>query len=102
MAFLAAILIIGILRFAAYHVAIDAVDAIRSAVIGPPSRLPVEAERTSPMLIREGARTIVPEASPLRGKLTISMVGQQEIRRKLVLPAVVKADPSRTVKVLPR
>jgi membrane fusion protein, heavy metal efflux system len=64
--------------------------------------LPIEAERReSPMLIREGARISVPEGSPLRGKLTIGVVGQQEIQRKLVLPAVVEADPSRTVKVLP-
>jgi membrane fusion protein, heavy metal efflux system len=101
-AFLAVIIVIGIFRFGAYHVAIDAVDAVRSAVIGPAGRLSVEAEqRESPMLIREGARIRVPEGSPLRGKLTIGVVGQQEIQRKLVLPAVVEADPSRTVKVLP-
>ena len=101
-AFLAVILVIGVFRFGTYHVAIDAVDAVRSAVIGPASRSPVEAEpRESPMLIREGARIRVPEGSPLRGKLTIGGVGQQEIQRKLVLPAVVEADPSRTVKVLP-
>jgi cobalt-zinc-cadmium efflux system membrane fusion protein len=101
-AFLAAILVIGIFRFGAYHIAIDAVDAVRSAVIGPAGRLPVEAQqRESPMLAREGARIIVPEGSPLRGKLTIGAVGQQQIQRKLVLPAVVEADPSRTVKVLP-
>jgi len=99
-AFLAAILVIGIFRFGAYHVAIDAVDAVRSAVIGPAGRVPLEAEQR-PMLIREGARISVPEGSPLRGKLTIGAVGQQEIQRKLVLPAVVEADPSRTVKVLP-
>ena len=98
-AFLAAILVIGF-RFGGYHVAIDAVDAVRSAMIGPAGRVPVEAEQR-PMVIREGARISVPEGSPLRGKLTIGVVGQQEIQRKLVLPAVVEADPSRTVKVLP-
>ncbi len=53
------------------------------------------------MLIREGARISVPDGSPLRGKLTIAAVGEREIQRKLVLPAVVEADPARTVKVLP-
>lgn len=53
------------------------------------------------MLVREGARVSVPDGSPLRGKLTIGVVGEREIERKLVLPAVVEADPARTVKVLP-
>src|SRR5690349_12427795 len=56
---------------------------------------------SGPLLIREGDRTIVPEGSPLRSKLTIEPVAEQEIRRTLVLPAVVEADPSRLVKVLP-
>src|SRR5499433_2292968 len=95
----AAALAIGIFRIGAY---LSAIDAVRSAVIGPAGRVPVEAEkRESPMLIREGTRISVPEGSPLRGKLTIGGVAQQEIQRKLVLPATVEADPSRTVKVLP-
>jgi len=95
----AAALAIGIFRIGAYQ---SAIDAVRSAVIGPAGRVPVEAERRdSPMLIREGTRISVPEGSPLRGKLTIGGVAQQQIQRKLVLPAVVEADPSRTVKVLP-
>jgi len=95
----AAALAIGIFRIGAYQ---SAIDAVRSAVIGPAGRVPVEAEQHgSPMLIRDGTRISVPEGSPLRGKLTIGGVAQQEIQRKLVLPAVVEADPSRTVKVLP-
>jgi membrane fusion protein, heavy metal efflux system len=96
---LAAALAIEIYRTGAYQYAID---LVRSVAIGRAGRLPVEAsERESPMLTREGARISVPEGSPLRAKLTIGVVGQQEIQRKLVLPAVVEADPSRTVKVLP-
>lgn len=53
------------------------------------------------MQVREGTRISVPDGSPLRGKLTIGVVGEREIQRKLVLPAVVEADPARTVKVLP-
>jgi cobalt-zinc-cadmium efflux system membrane fusion protein len=96
---LAAAVAIEIYRSGAYQ---SAIDAVRSVVIGPAGRLPVEAsQRESPMLIREGARISVPEGSPLRGKLTIGVVGEKEIQRKLVLPAAVEADPSRTVKVLP-
>jgi cobalt-zinc-cadmium efflux system membrane fusion protein len=58
--------------------------------------------RTSgPLLVREGDRIIMPEGSPLRAKLTVEAVAEQEIRRSLVLPAIVEADPSRLVKVLP-
>jgi cobalt-zinc-cadmium efflux system membrane fusion protein len=56
---------------------------------------------SGPLLVRQGDRIIVPEGSPLRSKLTIAAVAEQEIRRTLVLPAVVEADPSRLVKVLP-
>jgi cobalt-zinc-cadmium efflux system membrane fusion protein len=56
---------------------------------------------SGPLLVREGDRIIVPEGSPLRAKLTVEAVAEQEIRRTLALPAVVEADPSRLVKVLP-
>jgi membrane fusion protein, heavy metal efflux system len=56
---------------------------------------------SGPLLVREGDRIIVPEGSPLRAKLTVEAVAEQEIRRSLVLPAIVEADPSRLVKVLP-
>jgi len=56
---------------------------------------------SGPHLVREGDRIMVPEGSPLRAKLTIEAVAEREIRRTLVLPAVVEADPSRLVKILP-
>jgi cobalt-zinc-cadmium efflux system membrane fusion protein len=37
----------------------------------------------------------------VQSKLTIGLVGTEDIERKLVLPAIVEADPARTVKVLP-
>src|SRR5229473_2346805 len=96
---LAAALAIGIFRIGAYQ---SAIDAVRSAVNGSASRSPVAAlQEEAPMLIREGARISIPDGSPLRGKLTVGPVAQREIQRKLILPAVVEADPARTVKVLP-
>jgi len=56
---------------------------------------------SGPLLVREGDRIIVPEGSALRAKLTVEPVAEQEIQRTLVLPAIVEADPSRLVKVLP-
>jgi membrane fusion protein, heavy metal efflux system len=49
----------------------------------------------------DGARLAVPPASPLRVKLGLAAVAERTIQRSLVLPAVVEADPARTVKVLP-
>src|SRR6266436_7792482 len=96
---LAAALAIGIFRIGAYQ---SAIDAVRSAVNGSARRSPVSAlQQESPTLAREGVRISVPDGSPLRGKLTVGPVAQREIQRKLVLPAVVEADPARTVKVLP-
>ena len=74
----------------------------RSAMSVVDNRAPASAQRSeSAMLIRDGARIVVPEASPLRGKLTIAAIADKEIQRTLALPAVVEADPTRTVKVLP-
>jgi membrane fusion protein, heavy metal efflux system len=56
---------------------------------------------TTPRLIRDAQRITIPEGSPLRDKLKIEAVSEQGIQRTLTLPAVVEADPSRLVKVLP-
>src|SRR6516165_2666250 len=58
-------------------------------------------QRAAPSLVGDGSRIVVPEGSPLRSKLTIGAVAQKQIERKLQLPAIVEADPARTVKVLP-
>ena len=50
---------------------------------------------------RVGDRIVVPDASPLRTLLTVAAPTMKEVARTLVLPAVVEADPSRTVKVMP-
>jgi cobalt-zinc-cadmium efflux system membrane fusion protein len=57
-------------------------------------------EKAAPVL-RSGNRVIVPEGSPVRSALAIAPVALKDIRRDLILPAVVEADPGRTVKVLP-
>ena len=75
-------------------------------LIPSPSNLRTSApvampQKAVPNLVREGSRVTIPEGSPLRSKLTIGMVVKQEIHNTLKLPAVVEADPTRTVKVLP-
>src|SRR5262252_270154 len=53
------------------------------------------------LLVRTGQRISVPEGSPLRERLVIAPVVEQDSKRSLVLPAVVEADPGRLIKVLP-
>jgi cobalt-zinc-cadmium efflux system membrane fusion protein len=60
----------------------------------------VAGEKVQP-LIRSGDRVTVPERSPVRTKLAIQSVAEQDIQRSLVLPAVVEADPAHLVKVVP-
>ena len=61
---------------------------------------PVAAEKPQP-LIRTGEQVTVPERSAVRSRLAIATVAARDIRRDLVLPAVVEADPARLIKVLP-
>jgi cobalt-zinc-cadmium efflux system membrane fusion protein len=67
---------------------------------GAPQPAPAAVAKTQP-LIRTGQRIIVPAGSPVRTRLAIQPVAEQEIRRNLVLPAVVEADPAHLIKVLP-
>jgi cobalt-zinc-cadmium efflux system membrane fusion protein len=60
-----------------------------------------EPQREPTFLIRQGSRIIVPENSPVRNKVQIEPVEERDVQRTLTLPAVVEADPARTVKVLP-
>jgi len=50
---------------------------------------------------QEAGKVVVPDASPLRAELVIAPVTVQRVTRKLVLPAMVEADPARTAKVMP-
>jgi cobalt-zinc-cadmium efflux system membrane fusion protein len=50
---------------------------------------------------RIGDRLFVPDGSPLRSRLMVEGVQAKDVARSLVLPAMVEADPARTVKVLP-
>jgi cobalt-zinc-cadmium efflux system membrane fusion protein len=55
----------------------------------------------SPVLMREGATIVVPEASPLRRTIVVAPVAQEAVQVPFALPASVEADPSKLVKVLP-
>jgi cobalt-zinc-cadmium efflux system membrane fusion protein len=54
-----------------------------------------------PGFSRVGDRIVVPSTSSLRTRLTVEEPTMKEVSHTLVLPAVVEADPARTVKVMP-
>ncbi|MFZ6862574.1 efflux RND transporter periplasmic adaptor subunit [Undibacterium sp. Ji67W] len=54
-----------------------------------------------PMLVRSGEKLIVPERSPFRTRLKVATVTMADIPHVLSFPAVVEANPSKTVNVLP-
>jgi membrane fusion protein, heavy metal efflux system len=70
----------------------------RSAAADKP---PAAAPATSEAFTRVGNRIVVPPNSSLRARLDIAQPVLREASRTLVLPALVEADPARTVKVLP-
>jgi cobalt-zinc-cadmium efflux system membrane fusion protein len=65
-----------------------------------------EVERPTPAtpvapFTRVGDRVVVPETSLLRTQLAVEPATARDVARELVLPAMVEADPTRTVNVMP-
>lgn len=54
----------------------------------------------APALRHDGARLIVPAASPLRHTLAVATLADESVAAPFTLPAVVEADPARLIKVL--
>ncbi len=57
--------------------------------------------REAPLLVRRGSQILVPEGSALRARLTVIGAAAEVSSARITLPAVVEADPARTVAVLP-
>ena len=62
---------------------------------------PVAAAAPRPLLQRTGNRLFVPEDSALRQRLAVAAVDEQASVHEVTLPAVVEADPSSVVAILP-
>lgn len=54
----------------------------------------------APLVVHQGDKIIVPPGSSLRNRLTVMAVQAQTVRAKLLLPAIVESDPTRTAAVL--
>jgi len=77
----AAVLIAGAVSLVAYRV-----------VLAPSHYRGGELVQKAAPVLREGDRIVVPEGSPVRDALAVAPVAPKDIRRDLVLPAVVEAD----------
>ncbi|WP_296000792.1 efflux RND transporter periplasmic adaptor subunit [Rugamonas sp.] len=55
----------------------------------------------APLLVRQGERINVPANSPLRARLTVAAVAASSAAHTVTLPAVVEADPARSVNIVP-
>jgi membrane fusion protein, heavy metal efflux system len=54
----------------------------------------------TPSIVRQGSRIIVPAGSSLRDRLTVTPAQAEAVSPKLLLPAIVESDPTRTAGVL--
>jgi cobalt-zinc-cadmium efflux system membrane fusion protein len=52
--------------------------------------------------VRQGDKIVVPEGSPLRSRLSVATAAAATVNTRLVLPAMVEADPARTASVIPQ
>jgi len=82
------------------------VPALSAVMIG--IALPIAAiaadsgsDENSTGLIRHGNQISVPQNSPYRSRLVVKSVETALLKRPLVVPATIEADPAKTVKLLP-
>jgi cobalt-zinc-cadmium efflux system membrane fusion protein len=54
----------------------------------------------APLFVRQGNKIVVPPDSSLRQRLTVMPAQVEPVRPKLLLPAIVESDPTRTASVL--
>lgn len=66
-----------------------------------PAAEPSSTTEAPPMLIRKGNNIFLPEGSPYRERIKIQPVEVRSFTPKILLPASVEADPTKSVNVLP-
>lgn len=60
-----------------------------------------QPDEAVPAFEQRGADLLVPERSPLRGRLTIEPVAPQRVRHELDVPATAEADPAKVARISP-
>lgn len=66
-----------------------------------PAKAAGAGEPVGPMFVRKADQYSVPANSPLRARLAVSPVAESSSPHVVALPAVVEADPARTVNIVP-
>jgi cobalt-zinc-cadmium efflux system membrane fusion protein len=61
----------------------------------------VQADEAVPPFEQRGNDLVVPERSPLRGRLIIEPVAPKRVRHELDVPATAEADPAKVAKISP-
>ena len=61
-----------------------------------------KSEEAPAAYVRQGNKIVVPEASPLRSRLIVAAAAAVPVNARLILPAVVEADPARSSTVVPQ
>jgi cobalt-zinc-cadmium efflux system membrane fusion protein len=62
---------------------------------------PEKADNPPPTFQQQASGVFVPDGSPLRQRLTVQPVNEEELRSELVAPAAVEAEPTRMAKIAP-
>ena len=70
-------------------------------VSGSSGRAAQDTPEAAPIFLHKGDQIFIPENSTLRSRLNIGPVAVRNTPRTLQLPAIVEADPARTVNILP-
>lgn len=55
----------------------------------------------APLVVHQGDRIVIPANSPLRQRIVVAAVGEKPSPHGVTAPAMVEADPARTVAILP-
>lgn len=62
---------------------------------------PASGAQPPAALIHQGDRIFIPQQSPLRQRIAVEAATARDLPRRVALPAMVEADPSRTANILP-
>jgi cobalt-zinc-cadmium efflux system membrane fusion protein len=75
--------------------------ALGTTGCGGDAHASVQADEAVPAFEQRGNDLVVPERSPLRGRLTIEPVAPKRVRHQLDVPATAEADPAKVAKISP-
>jgi len=73
--------------------------ALGNAGCAPDAHASVQADEAVPSVEQRGNDLVVPERSPLRGRLTIEAVALKRVRHELDVPATAEADPAKVARI---